>query len=319
MRLDLVYLWVDGSDPKWLSRREKYLPDQHQRRAENHSDARYLDNDELRYSLRSVESYAPWINHIYIVTDNQTPQWLNTNHPKITIVDHTQMLPANVLPTYNSTVIELGVVNIEGLSEYFLLANDDTLLYRPVQPEMFLSKEGVMQCRIVNRQLRQSELSTTYGEQIKRVNRVISEQYDTKVLSYLPHHNINIFSKSVIKEVIKTYSKWHKKSLSNRFRTKRDMQHHLFTLYAIIKSRAEVVDVRKGVYTKVFKRLWDRASGVDSIVIPLPLTWFNRLRLRLYNPAMICINDNEKCASSDRRKATALLAHIFPKKSSFEL
>lgn len=34
-------------------------------------DSRFRDNDELRFSIRSVEQFAPWLRHIYIVTNGQ--------------------------------------------------------------------------------------------------------------------------------------------------------------------------------------------------------------------------------------------------------
>ena len=42
------------------------------------SNNRYADFDQIKYSLRSIEMYAPWANHIYIVTNGQVPDWLNT-------------------------------------------------------------------------------------------------------------------------------------------------------------------------------------------------------------------------------------------------
>ena len=47
---------------------------------------RWQDNHELRFSLRSVEQFAPWIHHIFLVTDGQSPSWLKPNHPKLTLV-----------------------------------------------------------------------------------------------------------------------------------------------------------------------------------------------------------------------------------------
>jgi UDP-N-acetylglucosamine-lysosomal-enzyme len=32
---------------------------------------RFADTEELRYSLRSLEKYAPWVRHIYLVTNGQ--------------------------------------------------------------------------------------------------------------------------------------------------------------------------------------------------------------------------------------------------------
>lgn len=48
----------------------------------------FLDNEELRFSLRSIEKFAPWVRHIYIVTNGQIPYWLNLSHPKISIIKH---------------------------------------------------------------------------------------------------------------------------------------------------------------------------------------------------------------------------------------
>lgn len=49
---------------------------------------RFEDNEELRYSLRSVETHAPWVRHIYVVTNGQIPSWLNLDNPRLTIVTH---------------------------------------------------------------------------------------------------------------------------------------------------------------------------------------------------------------------------------------
>lgn len=43
---------------------------------------------ELRYSLRSIEKFAPWIRHVFVVTNGQIPYWLNLDCPRISIVTH---------------------------------------------------------------------------------------------------------------------------------------------------------------------------------------------------------------------------------------
>ena len=57
-------------------------------RDEDVSASRFEDNEELRYSLRSLERFAPWVRHIYIVTNGQLPYWLNLENPRVTIVTH---------------------------------------------------------------------------------------------------------------------------------------------------------------------------------------------------------------------------------------
>ena len=58
------------------------------RRDEDISSSRFEDNEELRYSLRSIERFAPWVRHVYIVTNGQIPHWLNLEYPRVSIVTH---------------------------------------------------------------------------------------------------------------------------------------------------------------------------------------------------------------------------------------
>src|SRR6201999_944559 len=94
---------------------------------------RWRDNGELKFSLRSLHRHAPWIRRIFIVTDQQVPDWLDTAHPKIEIVDHRAIFPDHrFLPTFNSCVIEAFLHRIPGLSAHYLYFNDDVFLGRPV-------------------------------------------------------------------------------------------------------------------------------------------------------------------------------------------
>ncbi|MFI0822441.1 stealth family protein [Streptomyces sp. NPDC021098] len=146
--IDVVYTWVDGSDPQWQRRRAATTGDgtgayegYHEQAA---NAARYANRDELRYSLRSLHLYAPWVRHIYIVTDRQVPHWLALDHPGITVVDHHDIFDdPTVLPTFNSHAIETRLHHIKGLAEHFLYFNDDVFLGSPVTPQDFFLANGV--------------------------------------------------------------------------------------------------------------------------------------------------------------------------------
>ncbi|CAM3543361.1 stealth conserved region 3 domain-containing protein [Stackebrandtia soli] len=136
--IDAVYTWVDDSDPEWLRVRSA-----HQDTPGDASAARFRNRDELRYSLRSVAMFAPWVRNIYIVTAGQTPDWLDADHPRITIVDHRDLFTdPSVLPTFNSHAIETQLHNIPGLSNHFLYINDDVFLARPLTPGRFFQSNG---------------------------------------------------------------------------------------------------------------------------------------------------------------------------------
>ena len=85
-----------------------------------------VDNEELRYSLRSIWQFAPWVRHIFVVTNGQIPHWLNIDHPKLTLISHEQIFTnLSHLPTFSSPAIESHLHHIPGLSQKFIYFNDD--------------------------------------------------------------------------------------------------------------------------------------------------------------------------------------------------
>ncbi len=144
--IDVVYTWVDGTDPVWQQR--KALAQQRPPESPLHELAanasRYASRDELKYSLRSVDMYAPWVRHIYLVTDDQTPEWLRTDHPRLTVVSHAELFgERGRLPTFNSHAIETQLHHLDGLAENYLYFNDDVFLGHPVPPETFVLANGL--------------------------------------------------------------------------------------------------------------------------------------------------------------------------------
>lgn len=150
-QIDAVYTWVNGSDPKLLELMRYYkevgnYTRTDESRGSNELDgmdaSRFRDNDELKYSLRSIEKYAKWIHKVFIVTNGQIPSWLDVNNPKVEIVTHEQIFKnTSHLPTFSSSAIEMNLHRIPGLSDYFVYFNDDVFLGRPVYPYDFYTIE----------------------------------------------------------------------------------------------------------------------------------------------------------------------------------
>ncbi|XP_045176047.2 N-acetylglucosamine-1-phosphotransferase subunits alpha/beta-like isoform X2 [Mercenaria mercenaria] len=109
-------------------------------RDEDISASRFEDNEELRYSLRSLERFAPWIRHIYIITNGQLPYWLNLENPRISIITHDEIfLNHSHLPSFGSPAIESNVHRIPGLSDKFIYMNDDVMFGKEVWPDDFFT------------------------------------------------------------------------------------------------------------------------------------------------------------------------------------
>jgi hypothetical protein len=141
--IDVVYTWVDGADPAWRLEFERWSKTSGRDLSEGaFEEGRFRSRDELRYSLRSVWAYAGWVRHIYIVTAGQRPSWL-VDHPHVTVVDHSDILPTDALPTFNSHAIESALHRIDGLSEQFVYFNDDVFLGRSLRPEAFFTSNGL--------------------------------------------------------------------------------------------------------------------------------------------------------------------------------
>lgn len=136
--IDFVITWVDGSDPAWRAERARCAGEP----ATNFggSDARFRDWDLLRYWFRGVEKFAPWVDRIHFVTWGHLPPWLNTENPKLHVVSHADFIPEGYRPTFNSNAILLNLHRIPGLSENFVLFNDDVFILRPIGPDFFFRK-----------------------------------------------------------------------------------------------------------------------------------------------------------------------------------
>ncbi|MEV7229535.1 stealth family protein [Polymorphospora sp. NPDC051019] len=143
--IDAVYTWVDGADPAWLKRKVAALgaPDGalHPVAA---NESRYHNRDELRFSMRSLHSFAPWLRRIFLITDSQLPSWLDPHHPLVTVVSHAELFAdLGGRSSFNSHAIESRLHRINGLAEHFLYLNDDVFLGRPLLPTHFFHANGI--------------------------------------------------------------------------------------------------------------------------------------------------------------------------------
>ena len=100
-------------------------------------------NYELKYSLRSIYFFAPWVNKIYILMNKyKQPSWIKEND-KIIVIDHSQTFPSDkYLPNTNSNAIETTIANIKDLSNHYIYFNDDIFLGRKVKYTDFFTPDG---------------------------------------------------------------------------------------------------------------------------------------------------------------------------------
>ena len=308
--IDLVYLWVDGNDPAWQAKRNAFIGKTEESSPVN-CKGRTADNDELRYNLRAIEMYAPWIRKIFIVTDNQTPKWLDTSNPKVCVVDQNKIMPSLCLPCFNSSLIEKFFHEIPDLSERFLYANDDMFINKEVSIYDFFTTEGFPIIRLTRKPFRQlrwfwrekicKKPLKNYSKTIANASKIVKEKYGIYYTG-MPHHNIDAYLKSdckrIAEEVLRDefLSNW-----KNRKRSNDDIQRIVFSYVALAEKRGHMryVTQKESMMVRTHKK-----KDYES--------------LEKYIPMLFCVNDSEYATNDDRIKAKKLLANRFPQKSQFE-
>lgn len=317
--VDLVYLWVDGSDEEWIKKKHYYLSGSDTEYKQEAIDiCRAKDNDELKYSLRLVEKYIPWINKIFIVTDNQIPKWLDTSNPKIKVVFHEDFIPEDVLPLFNSAEIELYLHKIPELSEHFLYANDDMFINSPLSPEFFFTPDGKPIVRMQKSMCKKLADKSVYSFTILKMQQLIGEKF-SKFFNLEPHHNIDAYCKSICSECENIFKDKYFKN--NKFRKPEDTQRSLISFYAMATNQAELriiprTDFHLPFGTTLFNKLTGR-YGVDSKYIGIEKSILEK-RFYYVNPKLFCFNDSDRATELNRINAKRFLRKLIPSRSSFE-
>ncbi|WP_026118157.1 stealth family protein [Nocardiopsis salina] len=239
--VDVVYTWVDGADPEHAAKRARHSGAAAPSLAANRS--RFVDRQELRYSLRALHSYAPFVRHVYLVTDAQVPGWLDPSAEGITVVDHRDIFDdPGALPTFNSHAIGARLHHIEGLSERYLYFNDDVFLAGPARAEDFFHANGIARLPFSPFQfgagapLRDEVAPNSAG---KNVRRLLHEDFGRRIthkFKHVPHPQM----REVMLELEERYAEDVERTVRSRFRSPDDvgfaatLHHH----YALMTGRA---------------------------------------------------------------------------------
>lgn len=185
--IDFVIIWVDGNDPEWQKRKAAFTGDN----SVDDREERYRDWDLLRFWFRGVENYAPWVNRIWFVCDQEPPKWLNIAHPKLTVVRHEEYLPEAYRPAFSSHPIELNLHRIQGLSEQFVYYNDDMFLTAPVS-ESFFFRDGLPRdCALLN-PISTDKLARNPDDRISPMT-LMNAEYLNREFAFYPSLKKNFF------------------------------------------------------------------------------------------------------------------------------
>jgi len=241
--IDMVFSWVDGSSSEFQRQRAARMKGYVVGDGDDNA-ARYRQVDELRYALRSVHMYAPWVRRIFIATDSPRPDWL-ADHPKVTVVRSEEFFAdPSVLPTHNSHAVEAQLHRIPGLAEHFLYSNDDMFFGRPVAPELFFSGGGIS--RFVESGVRigsgPAHVGRSGHDNGLRVNRALLRERFGRVITLDLEHCATPLRRSVASELENEFAADYARTAASRFRSATDISvtNSLYHHYALATGRAVI-------------------------------------------------------------------------------
>lgn len=311
--IDVVYTWVDGSDPLHAMKRSAYISGQKNVHDNGLAPARFRDNDELRYSLRSLELFAPWIRSIILVTDNQAPRWLETKHPKIRIVDHSEFIPERFLPTYNSHVIEAYLHRIPNLAEHYIYLNDDVFLARPCRKTDFFTPNGLplsfidwRKRRIFGYKYTKTPHAMSYFNTLK----ILNEKKIHTDPNYITAHGPYPQTKTNVSDAFEFYKDIIEGFAVNKFRTTDEIAMYSHALPLWIYGQKRVIPCDERYYYVQTNRI-DRIAYYKAIL---------NSKTEHMPPLFFCINDvgDEGDKQQWRLDLRLLLSSYYSVPSPFE-
>ena len=281
--VDVVYTWVNDQDPDW-QQLHAHATGAFTHAGSLHSSvndtARFQNREEIRFSINALRRYAPWVRHIFIVTNCALPAWAEDD-PGISRVDHRDIFPdSSVLPTFNAFAIEACLHRIDGLAEHFIYFNDDVFLMdhfeiseffpAPGEVSVFLSRHDIPHAW--REDLRPVEYSMLNSRQI------LLERFGFNPVKKLQHAPFPLV-RSVMYEIEEAYSAQLVQTRSHPFREPSDLplSTTLHAYWCMATDRGHLSDV-PGRYIDIGDPLF--------LLLVMPLSPLRRGRYRF-----LCLNE----------------------------
>lgn len=307
--IDMVFSWVDGTDIEFQRARALRMQSYVVGDGDD-SEARFRQIDELKYALRSVYMYAPWVRRIFIATDSPAPHWL-AEHPNVTIVRSEEFFKnPEVLPTHNSQAVESQLHHIPGLSEHFIYSNDDMFFGRPVRPDMFFSPGGVTKFIEATTRIGLGENNPTRSgfENSARVNRRLLHERFGRVTTRHLEHAATPLRKSVMLEMESEFAEDFERTAASRFRSSTDISvtNSFYHYYGLMTGRAVVQQQARVKYVETTLKI--ALKEMDSLIKQRSHDFF-------------CLNDGSQPEISVEKRTTAVVSFLeryFPIRAPWE-
>ena len=310
--VDLGYTWVDDT---WPGYRE--LLRAHAGPGHDLNPNRTRDNlDLLRYSLRSVARFMPWVRNIHLLTCRpQVPAWLDVEHPQVALTHHDDIMTRDVLPTFSSFAIITHLTRLPHLSRRFVYMEDDMLLRAPVEYRDFVDTRERLRVyprweRTASPNLRNDTRVSPWNAALARCNHLLDERYGESRRHTVNHVPL-LIERDLWNDMLADWPDAVAHTRGSRFRRAGNIApEYLYPHYALERKRAVAESLRTTYRTSFYFPLENRL-------------WQARLQRALaerLQPKFVTMNDNFG-ATPDARVVSYvrdMLEQWYPQPSPFE-
>ena len=340
-KIDFVLPWVDPNDPTWQEKRIKH--DEDFNKEDKDTITRFRDMNTLKYVLRSIEKYCPWYHKIYLITTGHYPEWLDVCHPNIQLITHKELyIDQTHLPIFNSSSIEMNLVNIKGLSENFIYLNDDMIIWNTLEINRFFKNGKAVDffhhawiprnkifeilkgrdtwihslnnnIQLINNQKSKMNNTQFYHHSYSLLQKISNflQKNIYKKLFWINHwHHPQPYLKKTLENVYTSYKKEMLISSHNRFRANNDLTQYLYRYWHLITGDFEPYFYNDGFVAKI-SSLDYLENAIKKIEDTISINF-------------VCFNDQADTISNEEFKeiSTKLedyLENKFPDNDSFEM
>lgn len=323
-KIDFVVTWVDDSDEFWQGKRNLYTKNKSKSSIKKTT---FREWGTFKYWFRGVEKNAPWVNKIYLVTDHQCPEWLNTDNRKLVLVNHDDYMPQDALPTFNTNAITAKLHKIPGLLDNFVYFNDDMYILNPVKPEDFFYSNlpcdmsvyqpiapyqngtahfQVNNMGIINKYFNKKDISKYSFKYGKENIRSFLFDHNKFIPGFYETHLPESFLKSTFEELWSKENDILDQTLHSKFRNNSDTSEWLFRDWQLASNQFYPRNNDK------FGRLLGLQSTDNEYIWDL---------IKKSSYKILCINDNAELndVKEIQKEFRSALNYKFPTKSKFEI
>lgn len=291
--MDIVITYVNCLDPVW------------QQTYKENVDAplnveRFRDWGTLPFLFRGIDKYMPFIKNVYLVvaTESQIPSWVSD---KVNIVLHKDIIPEELLPTFNSTTIEMFLHKIQGLDNHYLYFNDDLFPLRKMKESDFFIDEkpkvGIIKKSGAVRDIFQHQTKNSSDFAKNAAGLEPSSEY------VRPQHSVVPFNKTIVEDFFNTYEEEIIKRCT-AIREKKNFNQYVFTDYTYFTN--QLIDKCIGYkYFSIGDGVWNVVQYIKKPDSPI-----------------MCLNDShelsKKTFTNFKKTLLFTFEKVFPKKSKYE-